>query len=129
MTLIEATRAIQSNLEKLDAIAVKLPLAGLLKRADQGEDISPEIRRLFKDYPRAWQAIQEWLASDVQGTTKKDFSLPGEPSHLPDGMKEYRCPIEGCTQRWFQQRVGQQIPICETHGIQLQPVQETATHE
>jgi hypothetical protein len=122
MTLIEATRAIQPNLEKLDAAAAKLPLAGLLGRADSGENVSLEIPQLFKDYPRAWQAIQELLGTEISGATKKGFAqIPGDPDLVyPDS---YICSNPACDYRWYRQK-NANIPLCEKCGQPLKQLGE-----
>ena len=123
MTLIEATRAIQPNLEKLDAAAAKLPLAGLLGRADSGENVSLEIPQLFKDYPRAWQAIQELLDSAVKGATKKEFAQIPAGGHDLIGSDSYICSNPACDYRWYRHR-NANIPLCEKCGQPLKQLGE-----
>jgi hypothetical protein len=118
MTLIEATRVIQPNLEKLDAAAAKLPLAGLLGRADQGENVNLDIQLLFKDYPRAWQAIQESLGMEMRGATKKEFAQIPAGGHDLVGSDRYLCSNPACDYRWYRQK-NANVPLCEKCGQPL----------
>ncbi|MFO1433811.1 MAG: hypothetical protein U1F76_27565 [Candidatus Competibacteraceae bacterium] len=106
-----------------EAEAVDQALAGLLERAESGEDVNYDIRVLLGKY----EATDRWKRKRLKGnryeaSDEKYMPLAGDLAETPDAV-EYACPVPGCSSpHWFPVDAGDIIPSCEIHGNKFEPV-------
>lgn len=105
-----------------EAEVVDQALAGLLERAESGEDVNYEIRVLLGKYA----ATDRWKRNRLKGNS---FDISGETysplpgKHGTPDAVEYACPVPGCSsQHWFPVDAGDVIPSCEIHDKKFEPV-------
>jgi hypothetical protein len=124
--VLEAARAIRPFLAELvgsDADRVDRELAALLARSHDDED--GDVERLILGCLMRSPATHDWAARfltdqgrDGAGGRQRGYSPVGGDGE-PVAAPRFACP-EGDTV-WYRHSVGQQPPICTTHGLALQP--------
>ncbi len=119
--VLEGARSIRPYLTQLlglDAEKVDKELAALLAQAKSGQKVDDRILELLKSY----KATRDWMAEFLspQQISKGYQRLAGSSQATP--MPKYVCP-EGDDYDWYLHAVGDAIPTCPTHGVQLVPAQ------
>lgn len=98
------------------APAVEPELEFLLKKASAGEDVEIAILDLLNENESTRGWLQDRLSGQNPSRTERGFSsLPGDSTTSIQGIKLYRCPADGCTEKWFMYRAGQEVPRCPKH--------------
>lgn len=98
------------------AKAVDGTLKLLLDNAKAGDDVEIEVLDLLNEHGQTRGWLQDRLSDqDASRTTRSYSSLPGDSTASILGIKLYRCPADGCAEKWFMYRVGQKIPQCPKH--------------
>ncbi len=105
-------------------------LADLIEAGGAGEDVSPQLAEIFarpelRDWVQAVRGDQFLRPPEVVMSATGDRSvrggesageLAGKPGAV--GAARFVCPVaDDCT--WFRQRVGDRVPSCPTHEVQL----------
>lgn len=91
-------------------------LGMLLNNAKAGNDVEIEVLDLLNEHGQTRGWLQDWLSGqDASSTTRGFSSLPGDSTTSISGIKLYRCPVDGCIEKWFMYRVGQKVPQCPKH--------------
>ncbi|MBU2666936.1 hypothetical protein KOI35_25825 [Actinoplanes bogorensis] len=129
-SLLDAVRMARSHLADLVAdgeSADRLDdrLAGLLRRAAAGTDVTTELENALASEAivRAWVADvrrdpELWPPDLRPGRRGAAYTaLPGEPG--PIGAPRYGCPHPDRDYYWFRRHVAQPIPECPTHRLRL----------
>lgn len=118
--ILEGARSIRpvlTELVGLDAPDIDSRLANLLLAAEAGDEVDNKVLKLLRsnDATRLW--MRDYLRAD-----KKDAFVvlgysppPGPPA--PVSAHKYVCPYRDYT--WYQRSVGQPMPKCPTHGVEL----------
>jgi len=100
-------------------------IAGLLSRANNGEDVTEPLRRLLSsaDIIQAWsddvRRDPEHRPPELQARRGPAGYGPLAGSGEPVIAQLYVCPFHDF--RWFQREVGQPVRPCPTHGAVLVP--------
>jgi hypothetical protein len=122
--ILETARAIRAYLPELranDSAEVDATIAALLIRSSRGEDVTTAVLGVLRADENTWQWFIEFapkgLPADVAGLAERGFAPApggGEPVSIP----RFVCPV-GNDYLWYRRAVGQQPPVCPTHGVPL----------
>jgi len=118
--VLEAARAIRPHIHELmgeHAASAERELDRLLAEADQGRDVALDLVRFFA----ASEPTRRWAKQllDVPPALRSYASLPGPLQHVT--VPSYRCP-EQHGEIWYRFSVGEPVPFCPEHGVELERV-------
>lgn len=118
--VLEGARSIRpmlSELLGLNAPDVDNLLADLLTAAEGGDKVDNKVLDLLarNDATRLW--MRDYLRADEKDAfVVRGYSPPPGPPG-PVSAHKYVCPYRDYT--WYQRSVGQPVPKCPTHGVEL----------
>jgi len=95
---------------------LKPELEALLDRVAANEDVELAILNLLNTNENTREWLQDKLSDEDSSHNERGYSsLPGDSTTSIQGIKLYRCPVDGCTEKWFMCRAGQKVPQCPKH--------------
>lgn len=99
--------------------AMDLELGDLLEQASRGEEVEERILDTLCRHPSVygWSALVLPTGLPPEATVR--MGLPGFGEALRSA--KYSCPVAGDVV-WYRHSVGQPIPLCNSHGVPLEPV-------
>jgi len=122
--ILEGARTIRPHLHELvggEAERVDDALADLLARAELGQKTDTLILDLLSTHKATKDWMRDYLSRPYSlresAGTKGYYTRPGGDS-APISAQRYVCPVAGDTV-WYRQYAGEDIPMCNTHGVQL----------
>ena len=122
--ILTVVRELEPKLPSLlgeKAAELQQQISPLVDKLAAGQSDGADLLQVLYTHPELADVLQQRLnlhyPIDAELLRDRSFqNAPGTPSSVFAGQR-YICPEPGCSEEWFQRRVGQSPPLCEIHGV------------